>query len=605
MDIALILSSVALLAMGCQWLAWRAQLPAILFLLLTGIVMGPVLDILQPDALFGDLLLPFVSLSVAIILFEGSLTLRFEEIRELGTVIRRIVSIGAITVWILIALATRYIMGFSWEVSALFGALMVVTGPTVIVPMLRSVRPKRNVANILRWEGIVIDPIGALFAVVCYEFILASTEYQAIGHTLEVFAQTVLAGSIFGAGSGYLLGIILRKQWLPEYLHSLVALSLVLMTFSLSNHLMHESGLLAVTIMGMWLSNMKDVHISHILNFKEDLTILLISVLFIVLAARIDFSLLFELGWKIILILLIIQLAVRPIQVIVSTLFTDVSWRERGFLSWIAPRGIVAAAVSAIFAERLQEQGYSEAVYLVPMTFFIIMGTVLLQSATAKLVARLLDVAEPEPTGYLIVGANRAARKIAVELVKQGFRCVLTDSNWDNIRQARMDGLDTYYGNPVSEDADRYLDLTAIGNLMTLSPQRDANIVIAIHYRAFFGPQNIFTLFTSSYTSKSEKHSVSASYRGLILFDEELTFARLSELIASGYEMRTTTLSSEFTWSDYLETHGDRVIPLFYIRKKDGARPFCMQGEEKPEAGWKIMSLIAPASADDQKALEA
>ncbi|MCB1615424.1 MAG: sodium:proton antiporter [Pseudomonadales bacterium] len=589
--------------MGCQWLAWRVQLPAIVFLLLTGIVMGPVTGVLQPDVLFGQLLMPFVSLSVAIILFEGSLTLRFEEIRELGTVIRRIVSIGAIVVWVLIALATRYIMGFSWEVSALLGALLVVTGPTVIVPMLRSVRPKRNVANILRWEGIVIDPIGALFAVVCYEFILASSEYQAIEHTLVVFTQTVIAGSILGALAGYLLGIILRKQWLPEYLHSLIALSMVLMTFSLSNTIMHESGLLAVTVMGMWLSNMKDVHISHILNFKEDLTILLISVLFIVLAARIDFSLLFELGWKVILMLLVIQLLVRPIQVVVSTLFTDLTWKERAFLSWIAPRGIVAAAVSAIFAEKLQSQGYNEAVYLVPLTFFVIMGTVLLQSATARLIARMLDVREPEPTGFLIVGANRAARKIASELVKQGFRCVLTDSNWDNIRHARMDGLDTYYGNPVSEDADRYLDLTAIGNLMTLSPQRDANIVIAIHYRAFFGRQNIFTLFTSSYTNKSEKHSVSASYRGLILFGEELTFARLSELVATGYEMRTTTLSNEFTWSDYLEKHGDNVIPLFYIRKKGGVRPFCMQIDEKPEPGWKIMSLIAPSDLSESRAL--
>ncbi|MFV0278193.1 MAG: cation:proton antiporter, partial [Parahaliea sp.] len=173
--IELTLALVLLVATLCQWLAWRVRLPAILFLLLSGLVLGPVSGWLNPDELLGDLLMPMVSLSVAIILFEGSLTLDIAEIRGVSQVVQRLISVGALVTWVIVATATHYIFDFSWQVSALFGAIVIVTGPTVIVPMLRSVRPTRKVANILRWEGIAIDPVGALMAVMTYEFILASS----------------------------------------------------------------------------------------------------------------------------------------------------------------------------------------------------------------------------------------------------------------------------------------------------------------------------------------------------------------------------------------------------------------------------------------------
>ncbi|MGB5325145.1 MAG: cation:proton antiporter, partial [Pseudomonadales bacterium] len=263
--------------MLCQWLAWRVRLPAILFLLIAGLVAGPGLGWLQPDALFGDLLMPMVSLSVAIILFEGSLTLTVKEVREVTVVVRRMISIGALVTWVTVALATRAIFDFSWQVSALFGAVVIVTGPTVIIPMLRSVRPTRKIANILRWEGIAIDPIGALMAVMTYEFILASAEQTALGHVLWVFTLTILTGLVVGVFSGYVLGKLLENNLIPEYLHNLATLSVVLVAFSFSNALQHESGLLTVTIMGMWLANRPGLDIHPILNFKEHLSVLLIS----------------------------------------------------------------------------------------------------------------------------------------------------------------------------------------------------------------------------------------------------------------------------------------------------------------------------------------
>jgi len=250
-QIELLLSLVLLVAMLCQWLAWRVRLPAILFLLVAGLVAGPVTHWIEPDLIFGDLLTPMVSLSVAIILFEGSLTLNLDEIKGVSRVVQRMITIGALLTWAIVAYATHHIFSFSWQVSALFGAIVIVTGPTVIVPMLRSVRPTRKLANILRWEGIAIDPIGALMAVMTYEFILASVEHTAMSHVLWLFFQMLLTGCLVGVLMGFVLGRLVSKDLIPEYLHNIATLSLVLIAFSASNALVHESGLIAVTIMGM------------------------------------------------------------------------------------------------------------------------------------------------------------------------------------------------------------------------------------------------------------------------------------------------------------------------------------------------------------------
>ncbi|NNC54824.1 MAG: sodium:proton antiporter, partial [Pseudomonadales bacterium] len=533
-----------------------------------------VLGWLQPDALFGDLLMPMVSLSVAIILFEGSLTLNVKEVREVSVVVQRMVTVGALVTWVIVAIATRVIFDFSWQVSALFGAVVIVTGPTVIVPMLRSVRPSRKLANILRWEGIAIDPIGALMAVITYEFILASAGQAAFSHVLQLFLLTLATGLIVGLVSGYVLGKLLENNLIPEYLHNLAALSLVLVAFSFSNMLKHESGLLTVTIMGMWLANRPNLDIHPILNFKEHLSVLLISVLFIVLAARIDLQQLFDVAWQALALLLVIQLLARPAKIFVSTLGQDLSWQEKGLLAWIAPRGIVAAAISAIFAERLIALGYEDAQLLVPLTFSVIIGTVVLQSATASYIARKLGVAEPEPKGFLFVGANAFARSLAQELTKLELRCVLADSNWDNIRQARMIGLETFYGNPVSEHADIHLDLSGIGGLLAMSHQRYVNVIAAIHYSADFGEQRVFRLASSNDRRRAEKHTVSGSFQGAQLFNEEITYSDVLAKMNRGATIKATSLTEEFDWSHYQEKYADTRLPLLVVDAKSNAQPF-------------------------------
>ncbi len=307
------------------------------------------------------------------------------------------------------------------------------TGPTVIVPMLRTVKPTAAVANILRWEGIVIDPIGATLAVLVYEFILAGSSGHALSHTLLAFARIVGIGLLLGSLAGYLYGIILRRHWLPEFLHSVATLGLVIFVFAVSSSIQHGTGLLAVTVMGIWLANMRDVSLEEILDFKESLSVLLISVLFIVLSARLDFQSFFHLGWHVVFIFLSIQFLSRPLSVMISALGSKLSWPERHLLSWIGPRGIVAAALSALFAIKLEAAGHSEAGLLVPLTFSVIFGTVVLQSATARFIAIRLGVAEPESRGLLIIGANLVARAIVRALQQAGFRVLLVDSNWQMI----------------------------------------------------------------------------------------------------------------------------------------------------------------------------
>ena len=597
-----ILASISFAAIICQWVAWKVRLPAILFLLLTGIVAGPLLGVFDPQEVFGNLLLPFVSLSVAVILFEGSLSLKFEEIAGLQKVVRKLVTTGVLTTWFVTAIGVYFILDFSVEISLLFGAITVVTGPTVITPMLRTVRPNEKLANILKWEGIVIDPIGALLVVLVYEFIISSTGAQAITHTALAFGKIVTIGVILGFIGGQGLGMAIRDHWLPEFLHNVGVLSIVFAMYALSDLLQPESGLMTVTIMGIRLANMKNVPIEGIADFKESLSVFLISMLFIVLAADLEFEKLRLLGPGAFLIFLLIQFVARPLKIAVTTFGSELTWREKALLGWIAPRGIVAAAVSALFAIRLEEAGYPEAESIVPLTFAVIIGTVALQSSTAGILARWLGVAEPFPKGYLIIGANSVARTIAKIITKNGYRALLADTNWENIKEARMEGFKTYFGNPISDHAERYLDLVGIGKMLALSPNPDLNIIATIHFRHEFGRKKVFSLLAAtSENDSSEKHMVSSDLRGYVIFGETVTYSKLASLIAQDAEVKSTKLTETFTYKDYLNQYGKRATTLFALTPKGKLELFVEGHKMKPIDGWTIISLIEPESESKEK----
>lgn len=594
---------VGLASIACQWVAWRIRIPAILPLLLTGLLLGPGLNILDPDALFGDLLFPVVVLSVAIILFEGSLTLRFSDLQGHGKMVRNLVTIGTLITWLIVTPSAHYFLGLSWQLSCLFGAIMVVTGPTVVVPMLRTVRPTVSLGNILRWEGIVIDPIGALLAVLVYEYVVSSQETAFI-HTLQTFGLTLTIGFGLGIATGYGLGVALRRNWLPHYLENTGVLTLMLGAYAISNHLAEESGLLTVTVMGIWLANMRNVDVESVLEFKETLSVLLISGLFILLAARIDFYAVTHLGGGVLWVLGIIIFVARPVSVWFSSLGTSLGWRELALLSWVAPRGIVAAAVSALFALKLAEAGYVQADKLVPLVFLVIITTVVLQSLTAKPLAHLLGVRAPYPRGLLIFGAGTFARALAEELIKNEVPVRLADTNWDNIKSARMQNIPTYYGNPASEHAHRTLDLIPIHTLLILSPYRQLNPVVSYEYETLLGEGRVLGLSYEEKGSRSSHKLANDHVKNFNLFDEGVTYGKLASLMAKGAQIKTTTITEDFSYEDYLATYDSRVLPLLALAPNGRFHVYTRMAETdqerkwSPGPQWQIISLITPTEPE-------
>ncbi len=599
LSILSLLAGIGIVSLVCQWIAWQMRLPAILFLLTAGLVLGPVTGLLQPDHIFQDLLFPIISLSVAVILFEGALTLQFREIKGHGVMVRNLLSTGMVVSFLVGTVAAKYALDLSWSISLLFGSIVVVTGPTVIMPLLRAVRPKANLSNILKWEGIIIDPIGAILAVLVYEVIISGHNSDAFGHTLQTFGLSLLVGLTFGAAAGFLLGVALRKHWIPQFLQNAGTLTFMLGVYALSNMTVHESGLLTVTVMGIWMANMRGVPVDEILEFKESLSVLLISALFILLAARLEFGALVGLGWGSIWVLLALMLIARPAGVWLSGIGTSLSWQEKTFLSWIAPRGIVAAAVSALFAFRLEGHGLTDASMLVPLVFLVIITTVVIQSLTARPLAKYLDVMQPATDGFLIVGANNVARQIAKVLVNKKVPVLLTDTNWENIKLTRMDGLPVYYGNPVSEHAENHMELAGIGNMLAISPYKQLNTLATFHFLDLFGHGHVFGLSEGDEETRT-RHKVSEKMQETrTLFGEAITYGKLASMQSKKATVKITQLRDEFSFEQYKEQHGNRLVTLFAIPPQGKITPFTSGKDLKPVSGWEIISLILPQPPEE------
>ena len=588
--IALSLAGIALISLLAQWLAWSVRVPAILFLLLSGLLLGPVTGLLDPDQLLGDLLFPLVSLSVAIILFEGALTLHLTELKGIGKVVRNLCSTGMVTSFAVIGAASYFLLGLDWRVAMVLGAVLVVTGPTVIAPMLNVIRPVREVDKILRWEGIVIDPIGALFAVLVFEAVRLGSQGDLVGHTLLALAKTVGVGSLIGVGAGWLTTLLIRKDWLPVSLHKFGVLALVLVTFTLSDWLSHESGLLAVTVFGIWLANQEGLDLEEVLAFKEDLAVILISSLFILLAARLDLAQLWQLGPMVLALLCVVQFVARPLCILVSTRGSELPWRARALLAWIAPRGIVAAAVSASFAISMHEAGIEDADKLVPLVFAVIIFTVVLQSLTATPLARLLDMRQSAPNVWLLIGANSVARAIGKALADQGIPVQLSDPAWEHCKLARMSGLPCYFGNPQSEHAERHLPRTSISTVLALSPSRHNNALGVLHFAHLYGEEKVHSLRSSEQHGKANRESATFRARQN-LFGADINFARLSGLLSRGGQIKATRLSDTFDWDQYQEANPG-AIPLFVLDAR--ARPRVVTGPVTPLPGELLIALQPP-----------
>jgi len=514
------LAGIIVLGIFAQWLAWRTKVPAILPLILIGLIVGPISTFFTHDGekllepllvesekgttgIFpGKYLFSFVSLAIGVILFEGGLTLKRKEIAGVGPAILKMITVGSLITFIGAGLFAHYIMELNWAVSFLFGALIIVTGPTVIAPILQNIPLNRNVSTVLKWEGILIDPIGALVAVLVFEFIRsAEGGVEFTSHALISFFQILLIGLAMGAVAGYALYQFIIRDLIPHYLLNVFTLAMVLLIFVFSDVLAHESGLLSVVVMGMVLGNMDVPWLKEILSFKESLSVLLISILFIILAALInidDIQIIIS-DWRALGLFLSITLILRPIGVFLSTRRSDLNFREKLFISWVGPRGIVAAGIASLFGLTLTSENppVEDAEFLVPLVFMIVLGTVLINATTARFIAKVLKVTLDSSEGILIVGANGASRIIGQYLQGRNRHVVLIDNNESNVKKARDENLEAYNVNIYTDDLSDQFELLDMGYMISMTSSADINTYAVRKYQKIFGENGAFRLLTA------------------------------------------------------------------------------------------------------------
>lgn len=484
--------AVALAAgMVFQVAARHLQVPGIVLLLLAGVLLGPeVLGIVRPETL-GHALEIVVGMCVAVILFEGGLNLSVDRLRREAVTLRRLVTVGAVITALGGTIAGRYIMGWPWELAVPFGTLVVVTGPTVVQPVLRRVRVRPQLETILEGEAVLIDALGAVAAVVALEIVLATSMAEAATGFAGLPGRLLL-GAGLGLGGGLAVGVVIRRQRLiPEGLESVFVLSLVLALFEISEAILPESGIMTAAMAGITVGNMNTGLQEELKEFKEQLTILLLGLLFVLLAATVEIADVVALGWPGVATVLVLMLVVRPADVAISTMGSDLSIRERAFLAWLAPRGIVAAAVASLFGQWLEEAGIAGGAQLQALVFMVIAVTVLVQGGLAGVAASLLGVRRETDEGWIVVGANALGRSLAKILRSAGEEIMLVDSSASNCQVAEDEGLPVIFGNATEERTLKRARAPLRRGLVAVTSNEAVNLIVAASAHDDFGVPSV------------------------------------------------------------------------------------------------------------------
>ncbi len=588
-------SLVAILGAGAlaQWVAWRVGLPSILLLLAVGLAAGPGLGLLDPDAIFGELLLPFVSLSVAVILYEGGMSLRLRELRQVGSVVRNLCTVGVLVTWAGGMLAARYCFEVPWRMALLLGALFIVTGPTVIGPLMRQIRPRRSVSTALTWEGIVTDPLGVMIAVLVFEAILHGPEHA---NPMFGMVRTLFLGSLYGAAAGMALAFLLRRHLLPDHLQNPISLVLVLVVYAAADALQAEAGLLAVTVMGVVLANQRGTDVRHIVEFKESLQVLLLSVLFVLLAARIDRDVIAAISWAHLGFLALLIFVVRPLSVFASTIGTSMPWRERLFLGLCAPRGIVAAAMASVIALQMSAADLEYADLIVPVTFLVIVGTVLFYGIGTPLLARLLSVSTAAHNGMLVLGAHDWVRELAHALQEVGGDVLLVDTNRVNVAQARFAGLQVVWENILAEGALGDLDLSDRGTFLAMTSNDEVNALACLRMADVFGRSQVYQLVSAEETDGE----IELELGGRDLFGEAITYTTIDGRFRAGHRFTAFELSEGSTLEEFHERFGEDALALFVVSTGGRIVPIDPALPLAPREGQTLVGMVAnvPARVD-------
>jgi len=589
------LVSILVAGIVCQWLAWRFRLPAIVLLAACGLVLGPITGWIQPSVDFGQGLGAVTSLFVAIILFEGGLNLQFHELRETAQVTRRLTSVGVILAWILGIAMAHWVGGLSWAVSSLLGAILVVTGPTVIMPLLKHAKLNRRTASYLKWEGIINDPIGVLLAVLVYQYLLYSGEGPALQSVVASLGLALAVSAVLGGGVAYTLGHCFRQGWIPEYLKAPSIIAAVLAVYALSDLVQHESGLLSTTLMGVVMGNMGLRSLDEMRRFKEYITIILVSFLFVVLTASLTMASIQAIHWQLIAMVFGFVFVVRPLAVFLATIRTDCSWQDRVLIAWIAPRGVVAAASAGAFAPALIEAGFSDAEYLVPAVFMLIFATILAHGFSLGPLTKLLKLGSPGKGRVLIVGASPWTVELANSLGKIGQDVVIADTEWGRLQSARQQGVNTWFGEVLSDMADEAMALDNIYTVLAATGNNHYNSMVCNHFAPHLGRHRVFQPFDSGY--ERSKRVVSETRRGITAFSANVSFAELWTRMIRGWVIRKTVITETYTEKDFLAKLPEDAVRLA-ILPESGKLEWLSQKARKLQTGDTVISFIPPESSE-------
>lgn len=590
---ALVIAMVGILGIGAQWVAWRTGWPAIVLMLLAGFLAGPILNLFNPEHAFGDMLEPMVAIGVAIILFEGGLSLDFRELRHAGDGVWRLVIFGAPIAWVFGSLAAHGIGGLEWPVAILFAGILVVTGPTVVIPLLRQSSVKPRPAAILKWESIVNDPIGALCAVIAYEYFRRVSE-QPDASIFEVVPPLIIGAmlaGLIGYAAARAIAWSFPRGAVPEYLKVPVLLATVIAVFVLSNQIEHEAGLVAVTVMGIALANMHVSSMRSIHHFKQNIAVILVSGIFILLAASLQPSELSYLNWNFALFLLALLFIVRPATILISLLGSSVPWNERLFLAWIAPRGIVLVAVSGLFALRLSEIGY-DGNALIALSFAVVVATIIAHGFTINLVARWLGLKGSTRPGLLIVGSTPWTISLASILKDVGTPVMIVDSSWQRLGLARQKGLPFYHGEILNEATEHNLDLAPYHALVAATENEAYNALVCNEFAFEIGRDTVFQLGDA--VDDDDRHALPSSLRGRALFEAGLGVEDVNQRQQQGWVLRKTRLSDEFGFEAAQARLPEGAHMLLLVRVDGKLRFFTHAVRPEPRAGDTIISFAPP-----------
>ena len=463
-----------------QGLARHLRVPGIVLLLGTGVLLGPDgIGLVQPDVLGGGLE-AIIGFAVAIILFEGGLNLEISRLRAQGKVVRRLLTGGAAITMLGGTLAARWLLGWDWRLAILFGALVIVTGPTVVTPLLRRVRVTRAVQTVLEAEGVLIDAVGAITAVVALEILVQPASFASTAEGATHFALRFAIGLPLGAVGGLLIAWALKhRRVVPDGLENIFTLAMVLALYQIADAFMAETGIVAATGAGLVVGNMHTRVSKELSEFKEQLTVLFIGLLFVLLAASIPVSDVLALGAPAIAVVAALMFIVRPLQVAVCTRGSELTTQERLFIAWVAPRGIVAAAVASLFAASLARAGIAGGEQLSALIFLVIAGTVVIQGLTMGPVANLLGVRRRGDDGYVILGANGLGLAVAGALREAGARSIVIEANADRANQARSSNFQVIFGNGLSERVAQRAQPELRAGALAVTPNEEANLLFA------------------------------------------------------------------------------------------------------------------------------